>query len=364
MIKNSQKKKVLVALSGGVDSSVAAALLKKDGFEVYGLFMHFWSSGDKENYSNKCCSPESEKIARATASKLGFPLLVLDLKEKFKKEVVDFFIEEYKKGRTPNPCVVCNKKIKFSFLLKEAEKIGCHFIATGHYARIRKKGNIFYLLRGKDKEKDQSYFLWRLTQKELGRVLFPCGDYLKSQVRKLAQKFFLPTFSRPESQEICFVPQKDYREFLKEAIEKEKIIPGPIFNKEGKKIGRHIGLIFYTVGQRKGLALKVTNSQFDPFYVIKIDSLKNALFVGKFEDLYQKECFLEKVSWISKRQTPLPLNCEVKIRYGAEAAPAQILKEKNLKVVFKKKVWAPTPGQSAVFYKRDELLGGGIIKNL
>lgn len=354
--------KVVVAMSGGVDSSVAAALLKQAGFDVVGIFMKFWKDGQASQ--NRCCSVESEKLARVVAKEIGIPFYVLNVEKEFKNKVVDYFIKEYKKGNTPNPCVVCNKEIKFGFLIKKALSLGADFIATGHYARI-KNGK---LLKGADKEKDQSYFLWRLGQKQLNRVLFPVGGYTKSEVRKLAKKFKLSTAEAPESQEVCFV-QNTTNEFLKKYL---KMKPGKIADLEGEVLGQHNGLWFYTVGQRKGLELPQ-----GPFYVVDKDFKKNILIVSKnVKDLNRKELIAGDVNWIlpqklsrqgrgSSMALPSgPINSEVKIRYKSDFAKARISKIENNKV--KITFWEPqkaiTPGQSVVFYRGKELLGGGAIE--
>jgi len=351
-----KNKKVLVALSGGVDSSTAAALLKERGFDVYGLFLKLWSMDGEHLVA------ENQMMVQKVAEKINIPLFILDLKKEFKKEIVDFFIKEYQRGKTPNPCVICNQKIKFNFLLKKAQMLGCDFVATGHYARVKKVNGNFKLLKAKDINKDQSYFLWRLSQKELSKIIFPIGDFKKNEVRKMAEKFGLPTAQRKESQEICFIPFKDYRDFFKKIFDEKKIKKGKIIDKNNNVIGEHNGIVFYTLGQRKGLNIKVTNPVFDPFYVLKINPQKNLITVGKFDDLYQKECFLKDVNFINS-QLDFPLKCRVKIRYGAKEVPAKVVLANNkFKVIFEKKVWAPTPGQSAVFYKRGEVLGGGIIE--
>jgi len=300
-MENKNKQKIVVAMSGGVDSSVAAALLKKQGYYVIGIFMKFWKDG-KSN-QNRCCSAESEKWARLVAKKIDIPFYVLNVEKEFKKNIVDYFLAEYKKGNTPNPCVVCNKEIKFGLLINKALKMGADFVATGHYARtllgsnLRSATNFFpsagepplplrasgpgttksllpsllpSLFEAKDKEKDQSYFLWQLNQKQLSHILFPVGNYTKPEVRKLAKKFKLPTAQTPESQEVCFV-QGATSEFLKKYL---KINPGNIFDKTGKFLGKHQGLWFYTIGQRRGLEI-----QQGPYYVVVKDLKKNNLIV-------------------------------------------------------------------------------------
>ena len=377
MDKVDKKTRVVVAMSGGVDSSVAAALLKKQGFDVVGVFMKFWhdrrSLGGVGNGENRCCSIKSEKLARLVAKQLEIPFYVLNVEKEFKKSVVDYFLEEYKKGNTPNPCVVCNKEIKFGFLIKKALSLGAEFLATGHYARlatkyekgtnIRKKE--FKLLKGKDKNKDQSYFLWQLNQKQLNHILFPVGEYTKSEVRKLAKKFKLPTAQTPESQEVCFV-QNATNGFLKKYL---KTKPGKIMNTEGKVLGRHQGLWFYTIGQRKGIEV-----QQGPYFVVDKDIKKNILIVSKDQkDLEKKELIAGDVNWIAKQK--LPVSAEIKIRYKSDFAKAKIfeLGNKKIKIVFVKPQKAITPGQSAVFYapvrslqakegKGGQLLGGGVIE--
>ncbi|MGA2418005.1 MAG: tRNA 2-thiouridine(34) synthase MnmA [Candidatus Staskawiczbacteria bacterium] len=349
MSKNTNKK-IIVAMSGGVDSSVAAALLKKQGYFVVGVFMKFWKDGS--DGKNRCCSIESEKLARLVTKKIGIPFYIVNIEKKFKKKVVDYFLQEYKKGNTPNPCVVCNKEIKFGFLIKKALSLGADFIATGHYAQI-KNGR---LLKGADKDKDQSYFLWQLNQKQLSRVLFPVGGYTKTEVRKLAKKFKLPTAGIPESQEVCFI-QNSTNEFLKKYL---KTKPGKILNSTGKIVGEHSGLWFYTIGQRKGLKINQ-----GPWFVVDKNFKKNILIVSKNKnDLLKKELVVKDVCWISGKEPKLPMKVKCKIRYKSELADALIRSNKGggVKIIFQKPQRAITPGQSAVFYKGNELLGGGVIE--
>jgi len=380
--QNKKNKKIVVAMSGGVDSSVAAALLKQAGFDVVGVFMKFWNPSSPAGSSgqgreNRCCSVESEKLARQVAKKIGIPFYVLNAEKEFKKKVVDYFLKEYKKGNTPNPCVVCNKEIKFGLLIEKALKLGADFVATGHYAKIRpvlamhcKDGPCNKLLKGKDREKDQSYFLWQLNQKQLSRILFPAGDYIKTEVRKLAKKFRLPTAKTPESQEICFV-HTTINKFLEKYL---KTKPGNIISSEesaglrhpqvygcrrpAKLLGGHQGLWFYTIGQRKGIEVPQ-----GPYYVISKNYKNNNLIVSKNQkDLEGRELVAGSVNWISKSK--LPLSAEVKIRYKSNFAKAKILKnnKNKVKIIFEKPQRAITPGQSAVFYKGEELLGGGVIE--
>ncbi len=356
MIKKTKQKKnlkVVVAMSGGVDSSVAAALLKEAGFDVIGVFMKFWAGDDLNKEYNRCCSKESEKRARKVADVLKIPFYVINFKRKFKRKIVDPFLVAYKKGITPNPCVVCNKEIKFGLLLKKTKSLGASLIATGHYARIEKENNSLVLVKAKDKEKDQSYFLWKLNQNQLKHILFPVGGYMKSEVRKMAKDFKLSVFDAAESQEVCFVPRTT-TEFLKKYL---KTKPGRIISAKGKVLGEHQGLWFYTIGQRKGI--KLPNG---PFYVVSKDKKKNLLIVSKNKkDLYQKQAVLKEVNWISK-QAPKFLKIKAKIRYRQKLAKARIVNIKNKYVlIFDKPQKAIAPGQSAVFYEKNRLLGGGII---
>lgn len=336
-------------MSGGVDSFVAAALLKKTNFypesgqrtEVIGVFMKL------NNFSS-----EPEKRARKVAKALKIPFSVLDLRKEFKKRIIDYFLKEHKKGMTPNPCVVCNKEIKFGLLLEKALKLGADFVATGHYAR--KTGN--KLLKGKDKEKDQSYFLWQLTQRQLKHILFPVGDYTRTEVERLAKKFKLaPTLKVKKSVEICFIPTT-INDFLRKYI-KEK--PGDIINVQGRKIGQHQGLCFYTIGQRKRIGLPG-----GPYYVLSKNIKKNTLTITKNEkDLLKKELSVKNVNWASGRKPKLPIKVKTKIRYRHQSIPAKIYKipDTKYKILFGSPQRAVTPGQSAVFYKGEELLGGGVI---
>ena len=362
-------------MSGGVDSSVAAALLKRAGvdelrsssrfanarvFDVSGVFMKL------NNFSS-----EAERRARKVAKILKIPFYVFNFEKEFKKKIVDCFLKEYKAGRTPNPCVVCNKEIKFGLLLEKALRLNADFVATGHYAKIKKieyrKQKIEYkLLKGRDKNKDQSYFLWQLNQKQLKHVLFPVGDYTKGDVRKLAKKFKLPVFEAPESMEVCFI-QTTINDFLKKYL-KEKT--GNIVDKENKVLGRHKGLWFYTIGQRKGIGLSG-----GPYYVLSKDFEKNLLIVTKNKrDLFKKELITKEVNWISGKeprlrqcfdgQAKLPLKIKAKIRYHHNPASATIYKiqDTRYKILFDQPQPAITPGQSVVFYSGQELLGGGVIR--
>ncbi|MBI2450527.1 MAG: tRNA 2-thiouridine(34) synthase MnmA [Candidatus Nealsonbacteria bacterium] len=348
MIKNKEKIKVIVAMSGGVDSSVAAALLNRAGFNVVGVFMKFWV-----NPQNRCCSPEAQERARRVAAKLKIPFYVFNFEKEFKKRIVDYFLREYKAGRTPNPCIVCNKEIKFGLLLEKALSLGVDRIATGHYARIVRHSMSNKLLMAKDKKKDQSYFLWQLNQKQLSRVLFPLANYTKPEVRKMAEKFDLPNYATPDSQEICFVPNT-VNDFLAKHIKQKK---GEIVNVNGRVLGEHNGLEFYTIGQRRGIGLSG-----GPYWVADKDLDKNVLIVTKKEkDLLKKKLTFKNANWISGVETRFPIKVKAKIRYRSNLVSAALSKNK---VIFDKPQRAITPGQSAVFYSGRELLGGGTIDKI
>jgi tRNA-specific 2-thiouridylase len=344
-------KKILVAMSGGVDSSVATALLKRAGFQVSGTYMKL-----------NDFSVAAEKRARKVAKIIGIPFYVFNFEKEFKKIVVDYFLEEYKAGRTPNPCVICNKEIKFGLLIKKAMSMGFEFLATGHYARIHElktktsKLITYKLLQGKDEEKDQSYFLCRLSQDKLRRLMFPVGNYTRKEVEQLAKDFKLPFDNIKKSMEVCFVPG-DINNFLKKHLKQK---PGDIVSMKGNTLGRHEGLIFYTIGQRKGIKLSGW-----PYFVLAKDLKKNRLIVTINEkDLAKKEIMVKDVSWISVKASKFPLKVKVKIRYRASLIGAVIsrgLKSKVYSLKFEVAQRAITPGQSAVFYKGRELLGGGII---
>lgn len=354
-----QNQKVIIAISGGVDSSVSAALLKRAGFDVVGIFMRFWRDQKIKGGWNLCCSIEAEKRARKIATILGIPFYVLNFEREFKKRIVDYFLAEYKKGRTPNPCIVCNKEIKFGLLLEKALLLGAKFLATGHYAKkIKGKNQNYKILKAKDQKRDQSYFLWQLSQEQLKHILFPLANLRKKEVRNLARKFNLPLEGVPESREICFVADS-LNDFLSRNLEEK---PGKIIDTEGRILGSHRGLAFYTIGQRKGIGILG-----GPYWVLKKDIKKNFLIVTKKEkDLYKKELIAEEINWISGKKPKLPLEIKAKIRYKQREASAIIAKElraKSLKIIFKKPQRAITPGQSVVFYQGKELLGGGIIKS-
>ena len=348
-----KKDRVLVSMSGGVDSSVAALLLMKEGFDVIGVTMNIWQN---DKTTRACCSLLSIDDARRVANKIGIPFYVLNFKEIFKETVVKNFIDSYISGETPNPCVKCNEIIKFQYLLNKAKELNCKFIATGHYARIKKDKNKYLILRGKDDRKDQTYFLHVLKQNMLKNILFPVGDYTKEEVRRIAKNFELPVANKPESQEVCFVPDRNYPKFIMDFTNFTPK-PGLIIDKSGNFLGEHKGIIFYTIGQRKRIGI----SGCVPFYVLSIDGEKNTITVGEDYELYSNELFAKDVNFIIDIKLPKVLN--VKIRYLSNPTPAVIYKidKTKVKVKFKKPVRAITPGQSVVFYKDDILIGGGTI---
>jgi len=368
-----KKKKIILGMSAGVDSTVAAVLLKNQGYEVVGVFMHFWKedSSDKSK-ENKCCSMESYEELKKICRQLDIKLVVANVEKEFKKEIVDHFLREYKVGRTPNPCIVCNQEIKFKVLLKKMLEFKADFVATGHYARVKRKITnskfqiknskskaVCKLFEGKDNEKDQSYFLYGLNQRQLARIIFPVGEYDKPEVRKLAKKFKLSVYSKKESQDICFI-NSSVEKFLKNHLTLKK---GKIVNEKGKIVGDHLGLPLYTLGQRKGINIGGDG----PYYVSKKDFQKNILQVTNQKEeksLYCKEMFLEKVHWISESKPELPLKVRLRIRYRNPLVSAIIeLKNKKVLVKFNKLQKGVTPGQFAVFYgKGGEVLGGGVIK--
>jgi len=342
---------------------VAAALLKQQGYEVIGVTMNLACS--TKSSDKGCCSMSAAQDAKKIADQLGIPHYNLNFKEEFQKWVVDNFIEEYINGRTPNPCIRCNQFIKFEHLLQKARELGAEFVATGHYARkiqdTRNKiqiNNKFQLFKGVDNKKDQSYVLYRLTQEQLAHTLFPLGELTKEEVRRKARELKLPVAEKSESQEICFVEDDDYNRFLKEKIP-EAVKPGPILDKNGKEVGRHEGILFYTIGQRKGIGAHKEKK-----YVIALDVLKNAVIIGEEVDLLKPELIASEAHFISGKFPQNNLEISARIRYNSPDAPAEVtaLSADKVKVKFKTPQRAVTPGQSVVFYQGDEVLGGGIIQ--
>ncbi len=359
----SKNKKVLVALSGGVDSSVALLLLREQGYEVIGATMKLWDFsevGGDVHKDGRCCSMESVNDAREVCDRVGVPHYLLNFAELFKKTVIGNFVSEYLNGRTPNPCVLCNTEIKWEQFLAQADKLDCDYIATGHYARTgydATSGRSF-LKRGIDGTKDQSYALWGIRQAALAKTLFPLGEITKKETRRLAEEAGLKTANTPESMEICFVADDNYGRFIREWSGQE-IPEGDIVNQEGEAVGKHKGIPFYTVGQRKGLGI----SHRTPLYVTEIDKENNRIVIGEKEAVKKSELNMSRVNWVSAKPTDEPFSGLVQIRYLHKSCPAQIIPQSadRFKIIFETAQLAITPGQTAVIFDGDTVLAGGII---
>ena len=351
--------KVVIAMSGGVDSSVAAALLQKQGYEVTGMMLRLWSEPGKEN-SNRCCTPDAMAQARRVAARLEIPFYVVDGREVFHNTVVSAFLDGYANGQTPNPCLVCNRQIRWEFLLKHALALGAEFMATGHYVRkqVAEDGRQL-LLKGIDPAKDQSYVLHVLTQEKLAHALFPIGDFTKPQIRAIAEDLGLSVARRPDSQDLCFLAGEDYRGFL-QRHGPQMLTPGEIVDRAGNVLGQHSGLPNYTIGQRKGLGLTSP----EPLYVLGREAASNRLVVGGASDLGQSELLAINVNWTDGHTPSTGFRAMVKTRYTAAPAPALVQPlegSTHVSVHFESPQRDLTPGQAAVFYEDDLVLGGGII---
>jgi tRNA-specific 2-thiouridylase len=346
-------------MSGGVDSSVAAALLIQQGYEVIGVMLRLWSEAGYEA-DNRCCAPEAMESARRVAAILGMPFYIIDAREYFFKSVVNFFIDGYANGLTPNPCLICNRQVRWEYLLHHALSLGADFLATGHYARLQegRTGQI-QLLRAADSEKDQSYVLHVLNQIQLRRALFPLGDFMKPTVRIMARDSGLPVAERPDSQDLCFLGDHTLREFLSR-YSPQSFNPGAILNLDGKYLGQHQGLASYTIGQRKGLGI----SSDSPLYVVKKDLHNNVLFVGIRESLMQHELVAHNINWIACMPPENQFAAQVKIRYKAQPVQGLItvLEDQRVHINFTQPLRDITPGQAAVFYSGEICLGGGLIE--
>lgn len=364
MNKNDKKKRVVVAMSGGVDSSVTAALLKEQGYEVIGISMQVWdysrfTSADGEKFG-ACCSLDDIHDARRVAEGLGIPFYVVNFEDEFQRLVIDDFVAEYFLGRTPNPCVRCNQRIKFDLLLKKARELAADFLATGHYARLMndEDGRI-RMLKGVDEGKDQSYFLFTLTQEQLKETLFPLGGMTKEEVRGLAAGYGLRVAEKKESQEICFVPDDDYVRFLEEAKGKD-LLSGDIVDRRGNVLGRHKGTYRFTVGQRKGLGVAHAH----PLYVLGVDAERREVIVGAREELSAESLTAREVNWIAPRpDSAVEATCKVRYRQKQVKCTIHPLEGDRVEVRFARGEKGITPGQAVVFYDGDEVLGGGWIES-
>jgi len=359
----SKKETVLVAMSGGVDSSVAAALLQQQGYDIIGVTMNLWDYdrvGGNINKDSGCCSIDTMDDARAVCHKLGVPHYVVNFREQFEAAVTENFITEYLDGRTPNPCVRCNTFIKWGVLIQKAQELGAEKIATGHYASIGydKQRGRYLLKRGKDDHKDQTYALWGIKQRGLAQTLLPVGEYSKDEIRDIARSLHLKTAEKPESQEICFIPDNDYTRYLRSQKPELEDMTGQIVDMEGRVLGTHKGYPFYTIGQRKGLGLAVP----EPVYVTEIDAGSNTVRVGSNRDLEHKGLLAETPNWIAFSALEGELEVEAKIRYNDPGKGASIkMRGDRLEVIFDEPQRAVTPGQSVVFYRNDVVVGGAVI---
>ena len=360
-LKSPEDTTVVIAMSGGVDSSVAAALMVERGYQCIGIMMRLWAeTSEGEESTNKCCSDESVTDARRVAELLDIPFYLINVEKPFKQNVVDFFIEGYSAGLTPNPCLACNRHIRFDYLLNYARRLGADFLVTGHHARTKRLDNgMVQLLKAVDEQKDQSYVLSVMGQAELQDVLFPVGDYPKAEIRQMAANWQLPIASKHDSMDLCFIADDDYRRFLKDWAS-SAIKPGPIRNRAGQHLGEHNGLPNYTIGQRKGLGIR--GSQI-PLYVLELDNEVNTLIVGSKEELGQRELVAQHVNWTSDKPAPFGVPAQCKIRYRSQSAGCMLMPQSdgNVLVEFDEPIFGISPGQGAVFYDDQICLGGGII---
>ena len=357
------RKKVVVAMSGGVDSSVAAALLKEQGYDVVGVTLKTRNWDDSEGRTfGGCCGSSDFYDARSVAQSLDIPHYNFDYVENFRQSVITYFKDSYLAGETPNPCIACNQFVKFDRLLHHAQALGADLLATGHYARIARGEDGFVLKRAIDSNKDQSYVLYHLQQAQLSRLLFPVGEYAKPHIREIARKYGLRTADKPDSQEICFVPNNDYRQFVADEISQEHRPTGPIRHKSGRILGQHRGLPFYTIGQREGLGIAVGH----PLYVIGIEKESNTLVVGEKDDVLASSLTIRQVSWVRGQTPEMPCAVHLKIRYKHREASATLQASSldRLTATFDEPQSAITPGQAAVFYEGDTVLGGGVIDHV
>jgi tRNA-specific 2-thiouridylase len=354
--------KVVVGMSGGVDSSVAAYLLKEQGYDVIGVTMQVWPEDEEyEEREGGCCSLSAVEDARRVALKLGLPFYVINFKDTFKDKVIDYFIDEYMQGRTPNPCVACNKYIKFDELLKKALALGADYVATGHYAVIEEHDGRYLIKNSEDDKKDQTYALYNFTQYQLAHTLMPCGAYKKEKIREIAKEIGLEVHNKKDSEEICFIPDNDHGAFIKRQ-KPDQVREGNFVDKKGNVLGRHKGIVYYTIGQRKGLGIALGV----PMFVTDIIPWKNEVVLGSEEDIFKTELIAKDINLIPFDNLDKPMEVKAKIRYSAKPSPAVIypMEGGKVKLVFKEKQRAITKGQSVVFYDGNMLLGGGVIETI
>lgn len=359
-------KRVLIAMSGGIDSSVAAMLLLEQGYELVGVTFRTFDQITESCIAREkgCCSVDAIFEAKHLAEKLGFDHHILDVRELFKRTVIQDFIDQYLQCRTPNPCVLCNPIIKWGRVLEMADELGCDYIATGHYARIEQSGDRYFLQKGVDTQKDQTYFLWKLTSEMLQRTLFPLGGLTKTEVRQIAAEHgFVKLSQKKESEEICFVTDDDYRHFLQDEVPdlQERMPVGEFVTTDGKVVGKHQGLYNYTVGQRKGLGIALG----EPAYVVALQPDTNRVVLGKREDLQHSRCVVSGLNMTKYADFEDGMQVTCRSRYRSAGTPATLrhLNDTSVEVLFEEPVFAVTPGQSAVFYEGDDLVGGGIIES-
>ena len=357
-----KNKTVVVGMSGGVDSSVAAYLLKKQGYDVIGVTMQIWQEEDACTLEHEggCCGLSAVEDARRVANQLGIPYYVMNFRKEFQENVIDYFVKEYRQGRTPNPCIACNRYVKWESMLHKSLAIGADYIATGHYAKIERLENGRYALRRSvSVRKDQTYALYNLTQEQLSRTLFPVGDYEKEKIREIAERENLLVAHKPDSQDICFVPDGDYGSFLEQEVPDKIPGPGNFVSTDGRILGKHKGITHYTVGQRKGLGLAMGH----PIFVTEIRPDTNEVVIGESTDVFARALLCDKINYMGMEDLPTPRRCIAKVRYAHQGAACTIEKngEDRIRVIFDEPVRAITPGQAVVFYDGEYVLGGGTI---